>query len=619
MEGTLLRVFLVAAGLLLCPRDNPGVEEWDDAVNIDLQRHNDMQLKGEGKLDQTSSESSKLTGPVGDINNNSETRNQSEQHETDKTLDSDVAVGEKDTKSDSFNIKIQQGDIKSKSDTIQPSEDINSHEEGEDISEQDSLHERDVKPEEAMTGSKEEESPASNLYSKTENETSEKDVAEWESDYLWYIWNTFSIISVMRFFRKYLQRNVQTDLEGTRIYPCRPSKVPLPDVETLQNFYVKFVQASTEKMLMEKDFLEGFAHDLFETMRSICDNDGSMGIEDFKMINEHDIIVYFTPLDPYSFCCALRNNLVSDPLFDMQVCGQIKLLKKEKILNGCPCQSANADDMVCLLHSESDKVKTKLTDAFDGPLCSKNTPFLSQTKVTRWFQATIKQAWAQISHKYEFELSIRYVEAPGALVIRFRSGRKIYFSLKPVVKFNNEAHFCIMPWSSSKGDTFWPLSLYIYEDRLLEHLAKRLPVNSCHNQTLEIAFFLHRRQKVLTGKTALKDFHFKTALIHLLLTKKPSQWQPNFATCRLQDLLSLVEESLKRKHLPQVLIGNPLAQVIELPKEISKAKPVNLFHLFKEDDCVYKNAVMHFQEMIKNAHMLIHEYVAQPTSSTKSI
>ncbi|KAM4750202.1 inositol 1,4,5-trisphosphate receptor-interacting protein [Anableps anableps] len=618
MQETLLRVFVVAVGLLLCPRDNPGVEEWDDAINVDLQKHEQMLLKEEEKLDQPSAHVSyKITEPKSDINNNPEQQNQSDQHDKDEPVNTDVADAEEVTKGDSFDHKLPKGHITSKSATMNLDENIDSQE-GEylrgSISEQDSLQRHHEKPEEAMIHQKEQDSPASHGYSKTENETSEKDVAEWEKDYLWYIWNTFSIISVMRFFRKYLKRNLQTDQEVTRISPNRPAKVSLPDVETLQNFYAKCVQVSVEKMLREKGFLEGFSNDLLEAMRTICDNNGSMVIEDFQMVNKHNIIVHFTPPEPYSVHCLLRNN----PMSDLQVCGQIKLLKEEKVPGGCPCQSADADDMVCLLHSESDKANTKIADAFDGPLCSKNTPFLSKSKITRWFQSTIKQAWAQISHKYEFELSIRNVETPGALAIRFRSGKKINFSLKPVVKFNTEAYFCITPWSSSDVDTFWALSLSVYEDRLLEHLSKRLPVNSCHDQILEIASFLHRRQEALRGKTALMDIHFKTALMHLLLTKKTSQWQPNFTACRLQDLLSFVEESLKRKYLTHILIGNPLAGVIELPKEISKAKPVNLFYLFVEDDRTYKNAIMHFQEMLQNAHMLIHDYVAQPRGGTKS-
>lgn len=623
MQETLLRVLVVAVGLLLCPRDNPEVEEWDDGIEVDLKTHKEMLLKEEAKLDQPSAPASyKITGPQSNLNANPEQQNQSDQHDKDELLDTDVAVSEGDTEGDHFDHKLTKGRITNKPVTMNLDEDIDSQER-EDLrdssSEQDSLQGHHGKPEEAMIHPKERDPPAPRVYSKTENETSERDVKESERDYLWYIWNTFSIISILRFCRKFLKRNLQTDQEATRISPRRRAEVSFLDVETLKDFYVKCVQVSAEKMLREKDFLEGFANDLLGAMRIICDDNGSMVIEDFHVVNENNINVYITPPKPYNVTCLLMNSPVSDLLLDIPVCGQIKLLQEEKIPN-CPCQSADADDMVCLLHSESDKIKTKVADAVDGPLCSKNTPFLSKSKISRWFQSIIKQTWAQISHKYEFELIIRYVETPGALMIRFRSGKKINFSLKPVIKFNSEAHLCITPWSSSNADTFWALSLSVYEDRLLQHLSKRLPLNSCHDQVLEIACFLHKRQEALTGKAAVKDLHFKTALMHLLLTKKPSlQWQPNLAACRLQDLLIFVEDSLKRKRLTHILIGNPLAEVVELPKEISRAKPVNLFDLFVEDDCTYKNAVIHFQEMLQNAHMLIHEYVAQPSSGTKSI
>lgn len=398
--------------------------------------------------------------------------------------------------------------------------------------------------------------------------------------------------------------------EETRTFPvtCTTAEVPLPDCDTLRQFHSKCIQVSSNKKWMG-EFLEGFAKDLLDAMKAVCDRNGGMVIGDFQMVDVCDIIVPFTPLDPYSFQCLLSNNQVSDLLPDMQVCGQIKLVENKKIQNGCHCQIPDTDDMVCLLHCATDKVKTTVTDVCDGRLCMKNSPFLSKSQITKWFQSTIKQAWARISHKYEVELNIRYLDAPGALVVRFRSGKKIHFSMNPVVKFNPDAHFFITPSSPHNLDTFWTLSLANYEDRFLEHISKRLPENSCHSQTLEIAHFLHKRQTALSGSSGLKDFHFKTALMHLLLTKDPSQWKPKYVGCRLRDLLDFMERSLERKLLYHILIGNPLTQVIELPAEFTQAKTVNLFHPLVVHSCIYRNAVMHFQEMLRNSHMLIQDYV----------
>lgn len=141
-------------------------------------------------------------------------------------------------------------------------------------------------------------------------------------------------------------------------------------------------------------------------------------------------------------------------------------------------------------------------------------------------------------------------------------------------------------------------------------MSKRLPENSCCSQTLDIAHFLHKRQTALSGSSALKDSHLKMALMHLLLTRDPSEWKPDCMTRRLRDLLDFVERSLERKALHHVLIGNPLVRkVIELPAEFTEANAVNLFHPLVVHNCIYRNAVMHFQEIVRNAHMLISDYV----------
>uniref|UniRef100_A0A1A7WB31 Inositol 1,4,5-trisphosphate receptor-interacting protein n=2 Tax=Iconisemion striatum TaxID=60296 RepID=A0A1A7WB31_9TELE len=613
MQETVLRVFVVALGLLLCPRDDPGVEEWDEISG--LQKHEENLQSGEEKLEQ-------LTKPDSVMMTESDTNelwNQSDQHADEKDKRSNVAQQGERQKSPNKTVSDQSGEgLREKLD-IKPKTEL----EGKDVLTNRSLQEPESlqghqQPEENDSSPEEPESHLPHAQ-KTERETTQVSAGQ-ERDYLWYVWNTFSIISMIRFFRKYLRKNSQAGQEDSFPSGGRAAEAPLPDVDTLLYFYRRCVQVSAEKKWRDGEFLEGFVNDLLDAMKTICDNSSRMAMEDFHLVNASDVIVWFSPPEPYGLQCLLWNSHASDRLLDhLQICGQIKLVEK-KIQNGCPCQTSAAaadDDMVCLLHCNSEKAKTKPVDVCDGLLCSMSTPYLSKSKVSRWFQSNIKQAWAQISHKYEFELHICYMDAPGALVIRFRSGRKISFSVNPVIKFNSEAHFFITPWSSGDLDTLWTLSLTSYEDRLLEHLSQRLPENSCHNQTLEIAHFLHKRQSALSGSSALKDFHFKTAFMHLLLTKKASQWRPDFVACRLRDLLDFMEKSLEKKLLAHVLIGNPLAKVIELPVEITKAKPVNLFHPLVEHNCLYKNTLVHFQEMLRNAHMLIHDYAAQRANGAK--
>lgn len=636
MQDTLLRVFVVSLSLLMYPRDDPGVEEWDDITIGGMQKHEESLLRGGDKLDHKMAlVSEEVThtdnkAPRDDVKIDTQEQNQSHQHITarDKmSASDDVTVTNEEEDSGHHKLTGGQHFITN----LDPGWPQNSKTEPENALK---IPKTDIQTDVPFRGpnkpqgqqkesgvkevfnSKEQESPWSHLHTRTsEKESSEKAITDWETDYLWYIWNTFSIISMIRLFRKYLGRALQNKQEKTRPFPvtCTAAEVPLPDSDTLLRFHSKCIQVLSDKKCWEDAFLEGFANDLFHAMRTVCDKNGSMVIEDFQMVDACDIIVPFSPSDPYSFQCLLWNNQGSD-LADMQVCGQIKLVENT-VLNGCHCQSSDADDMVCLLHCETEKVRTKTTDVCSD-LCMKNSSFLSKSQVTRLFQGTIKQAWALISHKYEFQLSIRYIDAPGAIVVRFRSGKKISFTMNPVVKFNSDAYFFITPCTPTNLDTLWSLSLANYEDSFLKHISKRLPENSCHSQTLEIAYFLHRRQTALSGISALKDFHFKTALMHLLLTKDPSQWKPNYVACRLRDLLDFMEKSLEKKQLHHVLIGNPLTwNVIKLPAEFTQANAVNLFHPLVVHSCIYRSAVMHFQEILRNTHMLILDYVDQCTKS----
>ncbi|XP_041789517.1 inositol 1,4,5-trisphosphate receptor-interacting protein [Chelmon rostratus] len=607
----ILRVFVVALSLLTCPRDDPGVEEWDDITMVAVQKHEERLLRGDQLDHKMAPVSEEMTQaeknvPRDDVKNVLKEQNLPDQHDAEKEQKpvlEEVTVTKQYSEEDRAD-RLQ--DSRSAHETVLKTSLVDQEQKSKDSQTDGSF--RDPSGPQGQQ-EQEEESPLSHLHTKTsENETSEAAIADWERDYLWYMWNAFSIISMIRVFRNCFRRTSQIKQEETRPFPvvCTAAEVSLPDSDTLQRFHSKCVQVASDKKWRE--FLEGFASDLLDAMRTVCDRNGGMVIEDFQMVDVCDIIVPFSPPDPYRFQCLLWNNQASDLLPYMQVCGQIKLVEN-KVQNGCQCQSPDADDMVCLLHCDTEKAQVRVTEVCDGPLCVKNSPFLSKSQVTRWFQSTIKQAWALISHKYEFELSIRYIDAPGAVVVRFRSGKKVRFSMNPVVKYNADAHFFVTPCSPNSLDAFWTFSLTSYEDRFIEHISKRLPENSCHRQTLEIACFLHKRQTALSGSCDLKDFHFKTALMHLLLTKDPSQWKPSFVARRLRDLLDFMEKSLEKKMLRHVLIGNPLARkVIELPAEFTQAEPVNLFHPLVVHSCIYRNSVMHFQEMLRNAHMLIHDY-----------
>ncbi|KAM3864566.1 inositol 1,4,5-trisphosphate receptor-interacting protein [Diretmus argenteus] len=648
MHDTLLRVFVVALGLIVYPEQDPGVEEWD-IITVGMQEYEERLLKEGETLDQETTPINQQTthvdteGPRFDLKTIHE-----EQHESKVSNGSDQDVAQIDNfakvvedvtelpkayfiaelnpsspqenESDpETKLKTSQEDHEDQAIVLDVKEYVNPGKNSpsqaskqDNIQTSGSFSNLGLLPGLEMEGfrSQKEVSPSHLVTETSEEDNLEKTITDWEKDYLWYAWNTFSIISMIRFFRKCLRGSQKKHEDNSTQDSTTPvnsiaGQVPLPDSDTLHRFHAKCIKVALNERWRKGEFLEGFANELLEAMRTTGDGSGSMVLEDFQMEDVCDVIVPFTPTGPYSFQCQLCSSQESDMLPDMQVCSKVKMIEDEQIKSGCHCESSTGEDTLCLLHCEKEFVKANITDVND--FCMKNTPFLSKSHVTKWFQSTIRQAWAQISHKYEFELSFRNSDAPGALVVRFRSGKRISFNLNPVVKLS-DAHFFITPHTPNNFDTLWTLSLTVYEDRLLDHLSRSLPENSCHIHTLEIVYFLHKKQTALTGRSALKDSHFKTTLMHLLLTTAPSQWHPDYMVCRLRDLLVFMEKSLQGKLLHHVLIGNPLARNIELPAALSSAKPVNLFRPLVVNGSLYRSAVMHFQEFLKNAHMLIQDY-----------
>lgn len=449
-----------------------------------------------------------------------------------------------------------------------------------------------------------------------------------EEGYSWYFW---SAVSFVIFFTIEMCR---VDLADTEIRPVEdedvfsesgsvtPGTVVL-DKDVLSNFCDKSTYISSHDNWRVREFVEGFADDLLESLRSVCDRDADMEVGDFVGIGSMfeswkvckplvcDLIVPFSPPDPYSFQFHLWCSPSSDMPPDVQGCGKIKVTRFGEDEEDCLCGSANlGEDMLCLLHSRNDALKVEHSP--DELLCSRNTPFLAKDQVMKWFQISVTKAWGRISHKYDFEVTFRNLDAAGALKIRFRSGKVIVLNIIPVVQLEDTDAYFVSHFPSecdSYADPYWPLSFAVYERNLLKHFAKRLTQNSCHLHCLRIVTFLHRKQTGLTGKCALTNYHIKTALLHLLLSTRPSAWGTESVEQRLRDVLSFLQRSLQEKRLHHVLIGNSkVPEDVRVPEIIRKAEPINLFRSLVLQRELHEATVRHFHEMLRNAPVLIQEY-----------
>ncbi|XP_049646828.1 inositol 1,4,5-trisphosphate receptor-interacting protein [Suncus etruscus] len=415
----------------------------------------------------------------------------------------------------------------------------------------------------------------------------------------------------------------EDELPGQEGTPLRG--LTLPNKNTLGHFYEHCIRGATADAARTREFVEGFVDDLLEALRSRCNRDTDMEVEDFIGVDSMyenwqvdkpllcHLLVPFTPPEPYLFHPNLWCSHQSAPL-DRQGYGQIKVVRTDEDALGCVCGKTKlGEDMLCLLHSKSNGLRPG-SEAGEL-LCAPNSPYLDALQVMKWFQTALTRAWHRIAHKYDFDLAFGQLDTPGSLKIKFRSGKSMPFNLIPAIQCEySDLYFVSHLAREMAGDvpvssTDWLLSFAVYERQFLRMTSKALPEGSCHLSCLQIASFLLSKQRRLTGPSALSSFHLKTALLHLLLARRPADWKAQQLDARLHELLCFLEKSLLEKKLLHFFMGNrKVPAALGLPETVRLAEPLNLFWPFVLQRSLYRKTMDSFYEMLRNAPALISEY-----------
>lgn len=410
----------------------------------------------------------------------------------------------------------------------------------------------------------------------------------------------------------------------------------LPGSATLGHFHECYIRGATADAARTREFVEGFVDDLLESLRSLCNRDTDVEVEDFIGVDcmyENwpvdrpllcHLFVPVTPPEPYCFHPELWCSRRSVPL-DLQGYGQIKVGRADGDPLGCICDKTKlGEDMLCLLHAKQSGPRP--CGDMEDLLCGPESPYLDTMRVMKWFQTALTRAWHRIAHKYEFDLAFGQLDTPGSLKIKFRSGKFMPFNLIPVIQSDNSDLYFVshLPREPSGGtpasSTDWLLSFAVYERHFLRITSKGLPEGACHLSCLQIASFLLSKQSGMTGASGLSTYHLKTALLHLLLSRKASDWRPAQLDSRLHELLCFLEKSLLEKKLHHFFVGNrKVPEALGLPEAVRRAEPLNLFRPFVLQRSLYRRTVDSFYEMLRNAPALVSEYSLHAPSHQASL
>ncbi|XP_041066218.1 inositol 1,4,5-trisphosphate receptor-interacting protein [Carcharodon carcharias] len=471
---------------------------------------------------------------------------------------------------------------------------------------------------------------------------------EMEEEHSWNLWSALSVIAflLLEIWRqdadpRSLQELSDEDEDSDAIGDLSRS-VALPDHQTLVHFYDKCIRVPGNELSRIKELVEGCADDLLEALRSVCNRDLDMEVEECIGIGSLyenwrvkkplvcDLIVPFTPPEPYCFradvlCLGTGLGVCSGGKVTGELSfGRIRVISPGEDASACLCGRTHlGEDMLCLVHGEQImQSKPDSSGQKDELLWSATAPYLAKGQVIQWFQKALTKAWAKISHKYDFDLSFQDLERPGALRIRFRSGKTVHFNIAPVVEFeNSDVYFMPLlasdtqPGTVQSNNISWPFTFAVYEKRFLKLMAKKLPESSCHLMCLQMVSFLHEKQCNLTGASGLTHYHLKTALLHLLSSQPLGTWHHSCLQNRLRDLLRFLEKALLEKRLNHFIVGNASTlPSFNIPDIFRSAEPLNLFRGFVTRRALYQRARRTMAEMLRNAAVLIREYSLESPS-----
>ncbi|XP_006900757.1 PREDICTED: inositol 1,4,5-trisphosphate receptor-interacting protein-like 1 [Elephantulus edwardii] len=384
-----------------------------------------------------------------------------------------------------------------------------------------------------------------------------------------------------------------------------------PSGVALDSFYQHYVYNANRDLRSTCEFVESFVDDLIEACRMLSRREAHLQLEDclgigaafekwgtYQETQKFDILVPIVPPQGFIFVLEMR-----DPALGRR-CGCV-LVELECM---CKCEKL-LGDVLCLVHHNSDHLAAagKWNSFIKGSLCTGS--HLDVYKTVQWFRNLVGNAWALVAHKYDFKLSLPPSATSCELRLDYRSGRFLSVSLVLGVQREDTLVYLVSqaPDQEQLSSVNWPESFAACEHLFLKLIGRFAPENTCHLKCLQIILSLQDLENLPHGASCpvLTSYHFKTALMHLLLRLPLTDWQHNMLSQRLQDILWFLGRGLQQRSLHHFLIGNTfLPLTIPIPKTFRNAEPVNLFQHLVLNPSAHSQAVEEFHNLLNEVKSL---------------
>ncbi|XP_038186804.1 inositol 1,4,5-trisphosphate receptor-interacting protein-like 1 [Arvicola amphibius] len=435
------------------------------------------------------------------------------------------------------------------------------------------------------------------------------------------LWNAglFCLFLIFELLRQNMQHEPAFDSsseeeeEEIRIVPATSSYTWLsdfPSQEALESFYKHYIQNAIRDLPCTCEFVESFVDDLIEACRVLSRQEAHPQLEDCQGIGaafekwgtlhetqKFGVLVPIAPPQGTRFVLEMR-----DPALGRR-CGCVR------VDSGCRCrQEKLLGDVLCLVcHRRDHSAILSECSSIKAALCTGS--HLDVCKTVQWFRNMVGNAWALVAHKYDFKLTLPPSTTSCKLRLDYRSGRFLSISLVLGVQREDTLVYLVSqaPDLEQLTSVDWPESFAACEHLFLKLVGRFAPGNTCHLKCLQIILSLQDHKKLPPGATRpiLTSYHFKTALMHLLLQRPLTDWQHSMLSRRLQDLLCFLGQGLQQRSLHHFLIGNTfLPLTIPIPKTFRNAEPVNLFQHLVLNPAAHTQAMEEFHNLLAQVKTL---------------
>ncbi|XP_072490885.1 inositol 1,4,5-trisphosphate receptor-interacting protein-like 1 [Notamacropus eugenii] len=435
------------------------------------------------------------------------------------------------------------------------------------------------------------------------------------------LWNAglFGLFLLFELFRQNMQHEPafdsssdeeEEDTVGETVTTCSWLS-DFPKQEDLDFFFEQNLQNTTRDLPSTCEFVESFVDDLIEACQVLGRREIHPQLEDCLGVgpafekwgvgqdaHRFEVLVPLSAPQSNSFHLEMRA-----PESGLLRCGRVLVesecvCKREKLLG----------DVLCLVHHWDHSSGTgKPANSLKSNFCTGSN--LDVYKSLYWFRNIVGSAWALVAHKYDFKLSLPPSVTSCKLRLDYRSGRFLLINLILGVQRDDSLVYFVSqsPEHEKLTSLDWPESFAACEHLFLKLVMRFAPEKTCHLKCLQIISYLQSLKAPPHGlhQPILTSYHFKTALMHLLLRLPLTDWKPELFPQRLQDILWYLGRGLQERCLYHFLIGNTfLPLTIPVPKNFRSAKPVNLFRHLELDSAAHSKAVTEFHDLVTQVKSL---------------